>query len=163
MSKSEYDIENEVLIASYADSMRPFEPSNPVPDGSRSRPAKQEAVLDSIFSTLCKDHLAKQTKKHDRLLAKVHAERIKYENQLADLLKRLIEQVPRCIKFAQDTLAFIKKVLKLIANSLVVLQDRREIRKFARLFANNQPSIERALAEAEAGFNHDAAAPLREE
>ena len=74
-----------------------------------------------------------------------------------------MEQVPRCIKVAQDTLAFIKTVLKLLVNSLAVLQDRREIRKFARLFANNQPFIERALAEAEAGFNRDAAAPLGEE
>ena len=90
----------------------------------------------------------------------MHAERIKHENQLADLLKRLIDQVPRCIKVAQDTLAFISTVLELIVNSLAVLQDRREIRKFARLFANNQPSIERALAEAEAGFNREAAAPL---
>ena len=74
-----------------------------------------------------------------------------------------MEQVPRCIKVAQDTLTFIKEVLNLIVHSLAVLQDRREIRKFARLFANNQPSIERALAEAEAGFNRDAAAPLEEE
>ena len=74
-----------------------------------------------------------------------------------------MEQVPRCIKVAQDTLAFIKTVLNLIVNSLAVLQDRREIRKFTRLFENNQPFIERALAEAEAGFNRDAAAPLREE
>ena len=117
-------------------------------------------MLDSIFSTLCKDHLAKQTKKHDRLLAKVHAERIKYENQLADLLKRLIEQVPRCIKVAQGTLAFIREVLELIVTSLTALQDCREIRKFARLFANNRPDIERKLAEAEAGFNRDDAAPL---
>ncbi len=131
-----------------------------MPDGSRSRPAKQEAVLDSIFSTLCKDHLAKITKKHDKLLAKVHAERIKHENQLADLLKRFMEQVPHCIKVAQDTLAFIREVLELIVTSLTALQDCREIRKFARLFANNRPDIERKLAEAEAGFNREAAAPL---
>jgi hypothetical protein len=76
---------------------------------------------------------------------------------------RLLEQVPRCIRVAQGTLAFIREVLELIVTSLTTLQDCREIRKFARLFANNRPSIERALAEAEAGFNCDAAAPLREE
>ena len=144
--------------------MRHFELGSPAPDGSRfSRFAKQEAVLDSIFRQLCKDHLAKNQTKHDRLLAKVSAERIKYDQQLADLSQRLMEQVPRCIRVAQDTLAFIQTVLHLIVRSLAVLQDRREIRKFARLFANNQPFIERALAEAESGFHRDAAAPLGEE
>ena len=108
-----------------------------MPNESRSRPAKQEVKLDTIFAQLCKDHLAKQQLKHDRLLAKVNVERIKYERQLADLNMRLLEQVPRCIKVAQDTLAYIRKVLELILTSLAALQDRREIRKFARLFANN--------------------------
>ena len=134
-----------------------------MPTASRSRPAKPEVALDTVFAQLCKDHLAQQQSKHDRLLAKVNAERIKYERQLADLNMRLLEQVPRCIRVAQDTLAYIGKVLELIVTSLAALQDRRELRKFARLFANNQPSIERALAEAEAGFSRDAAAPLGEQ
>ena len=59
MSKSDYEIEHEVLIANQADSLRHFELGSPAPDGSHSRFVKQEAVLDSIFRQLCTDHLAK--------------------------------------------------------------------------------------------------------
>ena len=59
LSKSDYEIEHDVLIANQADSLRPFELGSPVPDGSHSRLAKQEAVLDTIFGKLCTDHLAK--------------------------------------------------------------------------------------------------------